>query len=408
MYTKEELEKAYNAGVKSVEQNKDRDERLEKGAKVIEIPYNFETWFEHDFNSETEGLPLTNSLHEKLVKQFITDPMQRSYELGGWGISKKIEENPKLDGIIEQHSPDNKNTIKAVLPDDIYEPVYIVPEEDLINHKVLNDLGFSQLTSDFYSTENFTFEFGTDGDVLHNILLNKRIIVKEKSYLEFLVKSNNIKEAWKNILEITPPPIDQHSPVDATLQRRETIAGFLTKNNPEFNEIAERELREQEKLKSIEEKFIIELNCSEFVKVDETDLVGKHVQTKMYPTDKGVEGNLIIGLYDTDPNKAKRFDSYGEAQKDLDFRISRSYSEGKTISGSINKIFVARPNDLEKKFKIGETVMAARNGYDNLREMELFHFSSYGYDEVCVRDREDSNIEYKDWFWTKNFKKIEK
>lgn len=54
MYTKEELEKAYEAGIKSVKQNASRERRLEQGAKQIEIPYNFENWFEYDFNSQVK------------------------------------------------------------------------------------------------------------------------------------------------------------------------------------------------------------------------------------------------------------------------------------------------------------------------------------------------------------------
>lgn len=42
---KEILKTAYEAGVKSVELNKDRDRRLESGVKQIEAEFNFENWF---------------------------------------------------------------------------------------------------------------------------------------------------------------------------------------------------------------------------------------------------------------------------------------------------------------------------------------------------------------------------
>lgn len=150
-----------------------------------------------------------------------------------------------------------------------------------------------------------------------------------------------------------------------------------------------------EKLLPYEEKFIVEINETEIVN-------GYGVHKKIYPVKKGISGNAYAMCYDTDPNNAIKFDTYQEAQEKLIDDVTKFYSQSKIYSGSVNKIIVARKNDLEKEYKIGETVMAESYGLPELREMEILHFSSYGYNEICVKGKRSDY----DWFWTKNFKKI--
>ena len=52
MSNKSKLLEAWNAGLKSIAQNKDRNERLESGVKQIEQEYTFENWYA---NTEMAG-----------------------------------------------------------------------------------------------------------------------------------------------------------------------------------------------------------------------------------------------------------------------------------------------------------------------------------------------------------------
>jgi len=61
---KEELKKAYEAGIKSLEQNADRNKRLEQGVKQIEEEYNFDNWYG---NNHCEGPKWENIKSFKLL-----------------------------------------------------------------------------------------------------------------------------------------------------------------------------------------------------------------------------------------------------------------------------------------------------------------------------------------------------
>ena len=60
MSNKSKLLEAWNAGLKSIAQNKDRNERLESGVKQIEKEYNFENWYSNTEIAETKKKLIIN------------------------------------------------------------------------------------------------------------------------------------------------------------------------------------------------------------------------------------------------------------------------------------------------------------------------------------------------------------